>query len=166
MSAPANRTVAEIMRAKRTGRFVALWSLAVFATATAFILYLALRSRAVELGYKAGRARARQAQLRETRRVLQVEAVAYRNPERVEALAKGVLQLEEPPPQRIFVVGAPIEATEKQPKVMVAPSASVSASAAASGAPGAPASPANAPPADDVTLGVPTNAGSPAGAPP
>ena len=124
---PHNRPVAEIMRARRSGRFVALWTLAVFATAAAFILYLALRSRAVELGYKLGRARARQSQLRETRRVLQVEAVAYRNPERVEALAKGVLQLEEAPPQRIFVVGAPIEATEKPTPKAAAPSASASA---------------------------------------
>ena len=99
----------------RATRFVSLWTLAVFATASAFILYLALRSRAVELGYQLGRARAKQAQLRETRRVLEVEAVAYRNPERIEALAKGLLQLEEPPPQRIFVVGAPIGPTESIP---------------------------------------------------
>ena len=96
----------------RRTRFVSLWTLAVVATASAFILYLALRSRAVELGYRLGRARARQAQLRETRRVLQVEAVAYRNPERIDALAKGVLLMDEPPPQRIFVIGAPIEPTE------------------------------------------------------
>lgn len=95
----------------RASRFVGLWTLAVIATASAFVLYLALRSRAVELGYRLGKARARQAQLRETRRVLQVEAVSYRNPERIEALAKGVLRLDEPPPQRIFVVGSPIEAT-------------------------------------------------------
>jgi cell division protein FtsL len=113
---------------KHATRFVGLWTLAVVATASAFILYLALRSRAVELGYKLGRARAKQAQLRETRRVLQVEAVAYRNPERVGALAKGVLQLEEPPPQRIFVVGAPIEATESvKPSPSVAPKPSASA---------------------------------------
>ncbi len=97
----------------RSSRFVALWTLAVVATASAFVLYLAMRSRAVELGYKLGRARARQAQLRETRRVLQVEAVSYRNPERIETLAKGVLRLEEPPPQRIFVVGAPLVAPAK-----------------------------------------------------
>lgn len=95
----------------RASRFVSLWTLAVIATASAFVLYLALRSRAVELGYRLGRARAKQTQLRETRRVLQVEAVSYRNPERIEALAKGVLRLEEPSPQKIFVVGAPIEAT-------------------------------------------------------
>ncbi|MEO7092576.1 MAG: hypothetical protein ABI175_04945, partial [Polyangiales bacterium] len=113
---------------KNAARFVGLWTLAVVATASAFILYLALRSRAVELGYKLGRARAKQAQLRETRRVLQVEAVAYRNPERVGALAKGVLQLEEPPPQRIFVVGAPIEATEAIKPVKAAAAAKASAS--------------------------------------
>ena len=114
-------------------RFVGLWTLAVVATASAFILYLALRSRAVELCYKLGRARGKQAQLRETRRVLQVEAVAYRNPERVGALAQGVLQLEEPPPQRIFVVGAPIEATElakPAPTVAVKPSAAIAPPAA------------------------------------
>lgn len=111
-------------------RFVGLWTLAVVATASAFILYLALRSRAVELGYKLGRARARQAQLRETRRVLQVEAVSYRNPERVEALAKGVLRLEEPPPQRIFVVGAPIEPTLMPEKNKAVPAPAPSASAA------------------------------------
>jgi cell division protein FtsL len=99
----------------RASRFVGLWTLAVVATASAFILYLALRSRAVELGYKLGRARVKQTQLRETRRVLQVEAVSYRNPERIEALAKGVLRLEEPPPQRIFVLGAPIEPTLNPP---------------------------------------------------
>lgn len=115
---------------RRENRFVALWSLAVVATAAAFILYLAMRSRAVELGYKLGKARQKQAVLRETRRVLQVEAVSYKNPERIEAVAKGVLRMEEPPPQRIFVVGAPIEKTEAPP-----PSQSASAKAAASGKP-------------------------------
>ncbi len=117
---------------RRSGRFVGLWTLAVVATASSFVLYLALRSRAVELGYKLGRARAKQAQLRETRRVLQVEAVAYRNPERIEALAKGVLQLEEPPPQRIFVVGAPIEPVEGLQPKSNAPKAVASASASVS----------------------------------
>jgi hypothetical protein len=107
----------------RPSRFVSLWTLAVIATASAFVLYLALRSRAVELGYRLGRARARQAQLRETRRVLQVEAVSYRNPERIDALAKGVLRMEDAPPQRIFVVGAPLEAVDQS--VKPAPSASV-----------------------------------------
>ena len=93
----------------RSQRFVGLWTLAVVATTTAFVLYLALRTRAVELGYMLGRGRAKQAQLRETRRVLQVEAVSYRSPERIEALAKGVLQMEEPPAERIFVLGAALE---------------------------------------------------------
>ena len=110
---------------RRENRFVALWSLAVIATAASFILYLAMRSRAVELGYKLGKARQKQAVLRETRRVLQVEAVSYKNPERIEAVAKGVLRMEEPPPQRIFVVGAPIEKTEAAPPQ---PSAAQSAS--------------------------------------
>jgi hypothetical protein len=157
---PNNRQFADIMRARRSGRFVALWTLAVFATAAAFILYLALRSRAVELGYKLGRARARQSQLRETRRVLQVEAVAYRNPERVEALAKGVLQLEEAPPQRIFVVGAPIEATEKPtPKAGPAASASAASTSASAASASAMAPVPAATINDDVTLGIPSAPG-------
>jgi cell division protein FtsL len=118
----------------RTARFVALWTLAVVATASAFILYLALRSRAVELGYRLGRARARQTQLRETRRVLQVEAVSYRMPERIEAIARGVLRMEEPPPQRIFVMGAPLEPTEV-PSAAPKKPAEPQPSAAASGGP-------------------------------
>lgn len=123
---------------RRENRFVALWSLAVIATAASFILYLAMRSRAVELGYKLGKARQKQAVLRETRRVLQVEAVSYKNPERIEAVAKGVLRMEEPPPQRIFVVGAPIEKTEAAPpQPSAAPSATVKPlpSASAKGGP-------------------------------
>ena len=113
---------------KKPTRFVALWTLAVVATACSFILYLALRSRAVELGYKLGKARAKQSQLRETRRVLQVEAVAYRNPERIDALARGVLQMEEPPPQRTFVVGAALEPTEAPtPKASATPTAAPTA---------------------------------------
>lgn len=92
----------------RPSRFVALWTFAVLATATAFILYLGLRNRAVELGYKLGRVRARQAQLREMKRVLQVESVSYRNPQRIESIAKNTLMLEEPSPQRIFVLGSPV----------------------------------------------------------
>ncbi|MFI5299574.1 MAG: hypothetical protein ACHREM_15910 [Polyangiales bacterium] len=111
-------------RIRSPSRFVALWTLAVIATSSAFVLYLALRSHAVELGYGLGRARAKQGQLRETRRVLQVEAVSYRNPERIEAVAKGVLQMEEPPADRIFVVGAHLEASESPAKpspVAIAP---------------------------------------------
>jgi cell division protein FtsL len=126
----------EASHRKRISRFVALWTLAVVATSSAFILYLALRSRAVELGYRLGRARARQAQLRETRRVLQVEAVSYRMPERIEALARGVLRMEEPPPQRIFVMGGAIEPTEapsaNAKKLESAPSASAAMPSAAS----------------------------------
>ena len=122
------------MRRGKT-RFLALWTLAVVATASAFVLYLALRSRAVELGYMLGRARARQSQLRETRRVLQVEAVSYRNPERIEAIARGVLKLEDPPPQRIFVAGAPIEPIEGGGKPPAAPTASAAPSASVKAGP-------------------------------
>jgi hypothetical protein len=86
--------------------------------------------------------------------------VAYRNPERVEALAKGVLQLEEAPPQRIFVVGAPIEATEKPtPKAGPAASASAASTSASAASASAMAPVPAATINDDVTLGIPSAPG-------
>jgi cell division protein FtsL len=98
-----------------------MWTLAVVAATCSFVLYLSMRNRAMELGYKLGKARGRQTQLLETKRVLQVEAIAYKNPQRIENIAKGVLQMEEPPPERIFIYGAAVGTT--------IPSASASSSA-------------------------------------
>ena len=59
---------------RRSSSFVPLWTLAVIAATTAFVLYLALRTRSIELGYELGRAHGRVARLREVRRLLQNHA--------------------------------------------------------------------------------------------
>jgi len=87
------------MRRGRT--FLATWTIAIVATVSAFVLHLALRGRTVALGYELGRARAEQARLREVKRVLEVEAASYKTPERVEIVARTLLGMEPPPPDRI-----------------------------------------------------------------
>ena len=72
-------------RARAT--FLALWTLAVAATVSAFVLHLALRGRMVQLGYELGRARQDQARLREVKRVLDLQAASYETPEPVELVA-------------------------------------------------------------------------------
>jgi cell division protein FtsL len=90
---------------KRNPRvFLALWTLAVVASVCAFVLHLAMRGRTVALGYELGRARAEQARLREVKRVLQVEAASYKTPERVEIVARTLLGMEPPTPDRVIVL--------------------------------------------------------------
>ncbi|MFO0552101.1 MAG: cell division protein FtsL [Polyangiaceae bacterium] len=84
--------------------FLALWTLAVAATVVAFVLHLGLRGRTVELGYKLGKARKEQAQLREMKRVLSLEAASYRTPERVEMVARTLLGMTPPPAERVIVL--------------------------------------------------------------
>jgi cell division protein FtsL len=83
------------------GAFLALWTLAVTASVSAFVLHLALRGRTVQLGYELGRAHQEQARLREIKRVLELEAATYKTPERVEIVARTLLGMEPPPPERI-----------------------------------------------------------------
>lgn len=84
--------------------FLALWTLAVIATVAAFVLHLALRGRTVDLGYKLGRARAEQARLREMKRVLSLEAASYETPQRVEMVARTLLGMTPPPPERVITI--------------------------------------------------------------
>lgn len=86
--------------------FLALWTLAVAATVAAFVVHLALRGRTVELGYQLGRARAEQARLREVKRVLSLEAASYETPQRVEMVARTLLGMTPPPPERVIPVRA------------------------------------------------------------
>jgi cell division protein FtsL len=86
--------------------FLALWTLAVAATVAAFVVHLALRGRTVDLGYKLGRARAEQARLREVKRVLSLEAASYETPQRVEMVARTLLGMTPPPPERVIPVRA------------------------------------------------------------
>ena len=84
--------------------FIALWTLAVMATVIAFVLHLGLRSRTVDVGYKLGRARKEQARLREVKRVLSLEAASYRTPDRVEFVARTLLSMTPPPPDRVVLL--------------------------------------------------------------
>ena len=81
--------------------FLVVWTLAMAATVSAFVVHLALRGRTVQLGYELGRERQEQARLREVKRVLEVEAASYKTPERVEIIARTLLGMEPPPPERI-----------------------------------------------------------------
>ena len=85
----------------RTRPFLVVWTLAIAATVSAFVVHLALRGRTVQLGYELGRARQEQARLREVKRVLEVEAASYKTPERVEIVARTLLGMEPPRPERI-----------------------------------------------------------------
>lgn len=84
--------------------FLPLWTLAVMATVSAFVVHLALRGRTMQLGYELGRARQEQAHMREVRRVLELEAASYKTPERVEIVARTLLGMEPPPPERILSI--------------------------------------------------------------
>jgi cell division protein FtsL len=91
---------------RRGASFLVLWTLAVVAATTAFVLYLALRTRSVELGYELGRAHAQVARLREVRRVLELELSSHKTPERVDLVARTLLGMHEPEPARILAAGS------------------------------------------------------------
>jgi cell division protein FtsL len=84
--------------------FLAIWTLAIAATVSAFVVHLALRGRTVQLGYELGRSRQEQARLREVKRVLEVESASYKTPERVEIIARTLLGMEPPSPDRIVPI--------------------------------------------------------------
>jgi hypothetical protein len=125
--------------------FLVLWTLAVAAASTAFVLHLAFRGRTVELGYKLGKARAEQARLREVKRVLSLEAASYRTPQRVEMVARSLLGMSAPPAQRVIALrGATPAPDGDKPSGEV-----VDVAAMASSKPSASAPPAKAPPPAD-----------------
>jgi cell division protein FtsL len=88
--------------------FLAVWTLAIAATVSAFVVHLALRGRTVQLGYELGRARQEQARLREVKRVLEVESASYKTPERVEIVARTLLGMEPPTQDRIVPLAQPV----------------------------------------------------------
>jgi cell division protein FtsL len=94
------------MRSAR-GAFLPVWTLAVAATVSAFVVHLALRSKTMQLGYELGRARQEEAKLREVKRVLEVEAASYKTPQRVEIVARSLLGMEQPQPERIVSLATP-----------------------------------------------------------
>jgi cell division protein FtsL len=92
--------------------FLPIWTLAITATVSAFVVHLALRAKTVELGYELGRAQKRQAEMREVKRVLELEAASYKTPERVEIVARTLLGMEQPPPERIVPIASPATAPD------------------------------------------------------
>ena len=85
--------------------FLILWTLAVLAATSAFILHLGLRVKSVELGYELGRAHARVERLREVKHVLELELSSHKTPERVDFVARTLLGMSEPTPDRILSAG-------------------------------------------------------------
>lgn len=136
----------------RHRRFLVLWTLAVVAATTAFVVHLALRGKTVDLGYRLGLARNEQASLRETKRVLELEVASYQTPERIERVARSLLGMTPPPPERVI----PLRARHASEPVQGAAgrtggpdaSSSVVPAAAAQGTPPSGASPTPAPAAE------------------
>ena len=93
--------------------FLALWTLAVAATVSAFVVHLALRGKTFQLGYELGRERQEEASLREVKRVLELEAASYKTPERVEIVARTLLGMTAPPSERIVPMERSPSASER-----------------------------------------------------
>lgn len=91
---------------KNPGRFVFVWALAVAACASALVLYLGFRVRAVELGYDLGELHEQSRHLREMKQVLELEVASYENPERVEFVARSLLGMSEPSWDRVIPAGS------------------------------------------------------------
>ena len=96
-------TLLEERKSERT--FLTMWTLAVLAATTAFVLHLGLRVKSVELGYELGREQARVARLREVKHVLELEVASHKTPERVDFVARTLLGMSEPTPDRILAAG-------------------------------------------------------------
>ncbi len=103
---------------KRRQPFLVVWALAVAATASAFTVYLALRMRAIEIGYELGRAQAHLGRLREVKRILELEIASYETPERIDLVARTALGMSAPSADRMLSAGPmPVvgERTGEQP---------------------------------------------------
>lgn len=126
---------------RRGSPFLTLWTLAVLAATSAFVLYLGLRVRSVELGYELGRAHARVARLREVKRVLELELASHKTPERVDMVARSLLGMSEPTAERILPAGKQPEGEVDETAKSAAPTdeASQEDTRPAADPPGAPA---------------------------
>jgi cell division protein FtsL len=107
------------MRSERV--FLILWTLAVLAATFAFILHLGLRVKSVELGYELGRAHARVERLREVKHVLELELASHKTPERVDFVARTLLGMSEPSPDRILAAGRRPEDEASKPRIQEEP---------------------------------------------
>jgi cell division protein FtsL len=94
--------------------FLFVWTLAIAASVSAFVVHLALRSKTMQLGYELGRAHQEEGRLREVKRVFEVEAASYKTPERVELVARTLLGMESPPPERMVQMATGQTAVEHE----------------------------------------------------
>jgi cell division protein FtsL len=85
-------------------RFLSLWSAVLLAAAVSFIVHLFLRFETIRLGYELDKERRAQQQLLEQRRVLALEAATLRQPDRVEAIARGSYGMDFVPASRVIAV--------------------------------------------------------------
>lgn len=144
---------------RRGSPFLTLWTLAIVASTAAFVLYLGMRVKSVELGYELGRAHARVGRLREVKRVMELELASHKTPERVDLVARSLLGMSEPSPDRILSAGTQPADEEEESKKLQAPTDEVGSDDVVPPAPGAtgtshpsPAAPVVAPaaaPAED-----------------
>jgi cell division protein FtsL len=105
---------------KRPSRFLFLMTLVAAAGVAAFSVHLALRGRAFELGYELGQSHSTLATLRESKRVLELELTSHKTPERVSLVARSLLGMQPPRPERMFSAG-PMPAGEKEQLGALAP---------------------------------------------
>ena len=99
---------------KRARPFIVVWALAVAAATSAFTVFLALRMRSIEIGYELGRAHQHLGRLREVKRVLELELSSHQTPERVDLVARTVLGMSEPTPDRMIAAGVPTPAAAER----------------------------------------------------
>jgi cell division protein FtsL len=86
--------------------FPAIWVLALAASVSAMLVHLAIRGRVLAAGYDLGRAYAEQEQMKEVRRVLELERASERSPERIRTVAKALRSMDPPAPEQVVIVGS------------------------------------------------------------
>src|SRR4051794_11136691 len=101
--------------------FLILWTLAGVAATSAFILHLGLRVKSVELGYEPGRAHARVERRGEVKHVLERGLASHKTPERVDFVARTLLGMTEPTPDRILAAGRRPDDAAGKPKIVEEP---------------------------------------------
>jgi cell division protein FtsL len=90
---------------RRDNVFLLLFTLAVIGAVSAFLLYLGVRVRSIELGYELGRAQAELSKQREVERVLALERATLEAPERIDLVARTLLGMGDLKAERTISAG-------------------------------------------------------------
>ncbi len=86
-------------------RLIALWTVAIFAVASACITHLVIRFETVRLGYEVSKERREQRRLMEVRHVLHLESSVLRDSHRVHTIATTQLGMQAPSLDQIKNIG-------------------------------------------------------------